>query len=165
MGLLLITTPCGKEEAAKLEVLDCIFHADSEAEFLPQNYRGLLLLNTKLSSDEAASLVRNCPTAYIHRVIPVDLMVRSDISSIVDAVLRLVPQRITKIRVECQRRGRHITSSRDVEVAVGSALKTLGHTIDIRSPEAVVRIDIIGEWTTISVGPPERYVKKIRGML
>jgi len=165
VGLLLITTPCGKEEAAKLEVLDCIFYFDPDATFTPQDYKGLLLLNTKLTSDEAANLVRDCPTAYIRKIIPVDLMTRSDLSSIIDAVLRLIPKLPTKFRVECQRRGRYIKSSKDVEISVGSALLALGHKVDMRSPERIVRIDIIGEWTTISVGPPERYTKKLCGMI
>jgi tRNA(Ser,Leu) C12 N-acetylase TAN1 len=163
MGLLIVTAPCGKEEAAKLEVLDCIFHADSEASFIPHGYMGLLLLKTRLSSDEAAALVRDCPTAYVHRIVPVDLMIESDLTSIIEAVLRLMPKKPSKVRIECQRRGRFIRSSQEVESAVGSALKSLGHEVQMRSPQTVVRIDIIGEWTTISVGPPERFAKKLRG--
>lgn len=165
MGLLLVTTPCGKEEAAKLEVFDCILHADSAPSLIPHDYKGLLLINTRLSSDEAAALVRNCPTAYVHQIIPVDLMIKSDLASIIGAVLQLMPKMRTKVRIECQRRGRHIKSSQDVESAVGSALASIGHTVQIKSPETLVRIDIIGEWTTISVGPPERYARKLRGMI
>ena len=162
MGLVLVTFPSGKEEAAKLEALDCIFREDPDASFLPQTYPGLLLLNTKLSSDRAAALIRECPTAYICRVIPVDFMIISELPSIIDAVIKLMPKTPTRVRIECVRRGRHIRSSKDVESAVGSALVSLGHTINISSPETLVRIDIIGELTTISVGSPDRYAKKLR---
>lgn len=165
MGLLLVTAPCGKEEAAKLEVLDCIFHKDCEASFITHDYRGLLLLKTKLSSDEVAQIIRDCPTAYVHKIIPVDIVVKSDINSIIEALKGLVPSRRVKVGIECQRRGRLIRSSRDVEAAVGAVLRDLGYTIDMQSPEFLVRIDIIGEWTTISVGHPERYFKKRRGMI
>lgn len=163
MGLLLVTTPYGKEEAAELEVLDCIFKEDPNASFLQHGYGGLLILKTKLSSDEAAKLVKDCPTAYIYKVIPVDAMVKSDLPSIIECVVNLVPIEPRSFRVECKRRGHSIKSSRDVELAVGAVLKDLGHNINIRSPEMVVHIDVIGEWTTISVGPVERYTTKLRG--
>ncbi len=165
MGLLLVTTACGKEESAKLEVLDCIFHVDHEASFIPHEYTGLLLLKTRLSSDEAATLVRDCPTAYVHRIVPVDKMIKSDLASIIEAVLQLIPKKPSKVRIECQRRGRLIRSSQEVESVVGSALTSLGHEVQMRSPQIVVRIDIIGEWTTISVGSPERFVKKTEGVI
>ncbi|MGQ9760059.1 MAG: THUMP domain-containing protein [Candidatus Methanomethylicaceae archaeon] len=165
MGFLLVTAPCGKEEAAELEVLDCIIHRDPGASFIPHSYRGLLILNTKLSSDEAAKLVKDCPTAYICKIIPVDATIKSDLPSIIECVTKLIPRDSRSLRVECKRRGQYIKSSYDVELAVGAALKDLGHTVNFRSPERIVRIDIIGEWTTISVGSPERYFTKLRGKI
>ncbi|MCX8169474.1 MAG: THUMP domain-containing protein [Candidatus Methanomethyliaceae archaeon] len=160
MGILIVTAPGGKEENAKLEILDCIFPKDYEAHFVEHKYAGILILESKLSSDELAKLILNCPTAYIHKVIPVDAVVNSNPNSIIEKIKELVKNRKGKVRVDCRRRGRRIRSSHEVEVAVGRILKELGYIIDLKNPEHLVIINIIDELAAISFGPLERFIDK-----
>jgi tRNA(Ser,Leu) C12 N-acetylase TAN1 len=94
---------------------------------------------------------------------PVDSAVKAEVGAIVSEVLRLVPPSRGSVSVVCQRRGRAIASSHDLEVVVGSELKSRGHLIDLENPQLVVRIDIIGERATISVRPPAGYFTKRKG--
>lgn len=160
MGVLIITTLCGKEESAKLEILDCIFPRDYEAHFIEHRYSGILILESKLTSDELARLILNCPTAYVHKVIPVDAIVNSNMDLIIEKIKELAKGGKGKIRVDCRRRGKRIQSSHEVEVVVGRALKELGYTIDLKNPEYLIIINIIDEWAAISFGPIERFIDK-----
>lgn len=163
MGMLLITTVYGKEDKARLEVLDCIFPHDPAASCSPQPYGGLLLLETGMGTDEAARKLVNCPTTLVIRVIPIDYILDTDLEKICSAVLSLVPRGTGGVAVDCVRRGREIGSSHEVEEEVGRRLRGRGDTIDLDNPSLVVRIDIIGGRTTISVRPPSGFVTKSEG--
>jgi tRNA acetyltransferase TAN1 len=158
-----MTVVYGKEESAKLEVLDCIFPRDPGARFLEHGYGGLLVLETSLSSDDATRILADSPTSLIFKITPVDSLVQSAMDSICSEVLRLVGAGDQSISVSCRRRGRAIASSSEVERQVGSALKEAGHTIDLEHPDLNVRIDIIGGRTTISVKTPAVFLVKMKG--
>jgi tRNA(Ser,Leu) C12 N-acetylase TAN1 len=163
MGFVLITVPYGKEEAAKLEVLDCIFPKDHNAGYVEHGYGGLLLLDTILNADDASITLRDCPTSCVFKIIPVDSLIKSDIDAISKEAVRLTNRGQHRVAVVCKRRGRVIASSSKVEAFVGQVLKLKGHIIDLKNPDIIIRIDIIGERTTISVRHPSGFFIKIRG--
>lgn len=163
MGTLLVTVVYGKEGKARLEVLDCIFPFDSSASILEQPYGGLLLLETRLAANEAAMRLAGCSTSLIFKIIPIDAIVESDLGRISSEVLRLVPQDASGVAVDCIRRGRSLPSSSYVEEEVGRLLKGRGNAIDLENPALVVRIDIIGDRSTISVRPPSGFISKRGG--
>jgi tRNA(Ser,Leu) C12 N-acetylase TAN1 len=163
MGFVLITVPYGKEEAAKLEVLDCIFPRDQNARFVEHGYGGLLLLDTILNADDAALVLRDCPTSSVFKIIPVDSMVNSDMATVSREAVRLTGGGRRRVAAVCNRRGRVIASGSEVEAAVGQVLKSRGHIIDLKNPDLIIRIDIIGERTTISVRHPSGFFTKFRG--
>ena len=161
MGLVLVTVKFGKEEAAGIEVLDCILPLDIGACIFKQSYGGIMILETSLEPDAAALAIMNCPTSLIRTITPVDAVVAADIKEITTKSNSLVGNVPKRLAVNCTRRGRVIASSRDVEVAVGKALKQSGHAISLSSPKLIVRIDIIGERATISVRNPDLLFKKV----
>lgn len=163
MPYVLLTVVFRKEEAAELEVLDCIFPKDQTAHFLEHRFGGLLLLETSLNPDLAAEAIRNCTTSTVFKIIPVDSMVTTDISLISEEARRLVGGGSCPVAVVCVRRGRAIASSSEVEHHVGALLKKAGHQISLGSPCLVVRIDIIDDRTTISVRPPSGFFTKMGG--
>lgn len=160
MGGLLLTVAYGKEAKARLEVLDCVFQMDPNAVCTRQPYGGLLMLETALPSDEAAVAVSASTTACVRRIIPIDSVVKSDIGAITSEALRLVPAGACRVAVDCSRRGRALPSSLVVEKALGALLKARGKVIDLARPDVVIRIDIIGSRTTISVRPPSGFITK-----
>jgi tRNA acetyltransferase TAN1 len=164
MGAVLITAVYGKEAKARLEVLDCIFPKDPDANCSLLPYGGLLLLETGLPSDEAASTLSACNTSLIFKIIPLDSVLESDLAKIGSGVLRLVPPNIKRVAVDCARRGRVLPSSHIVEEEIGGLLKARGNTIDLDNPDIIVRIDIIGSFSTISVRPPSGFIIKKDGL-
>jgi len=162
MGLVLITVKFGKEEAAGIEVLDCILPFDLNAHLIGTGFGGVLLLETSLESDKAAIVLMECPTSLVQTLIPVDKVVKAEMSEIKEVVLPLVGRTPKIFAVKCVRRGKVIPSSKEVEVSIGSALTQQGHVVDLNNPELIVRIDVIGERVTISVKPPGLHLKKAR---
>ncbi len=160
---MLVTVEYGKESGAELEALDCIFPKDPTAFCIRQPYGGLILISTTLPSDEAAAMIGSCRTTSIHKVLPIDSMVESDLGKLCSEALRLVPPGSERVAVDCARRGRFLPSSQLVEEEVGRLLKTRGMTIDLVNPRLVVRIDIIGSFSTISVRPPSGFITKKEG--
>ncbi len=69
-----------------------------------------------------------------------------------------------RVAVDCARRGRFLTSSHVVEEEVGRLLKARGKAIDLDKPDLIVRIDIIGSFSTISVKPPSGFIIKKDGL-
>jgi tRNA acetyltransferase TAN1 len=165
MGISLITVVYGKEVKARLEVLDCIFPYDPSASCSVQPYGGLLLLETELPADEAAARIAACSTSLVFKIIPTDCVVDSDLARICSEALRLVPEGAERVAVDCTRRGRALPSSHYVEEEVGKLLKERGNTIDLGNPALVVRIDIIGSRSTISVRPPSGFITKKDGLV
>lgn len=160
MGVLLITVAYGKEEKARLEVLDCLFPCDPSATCSMEPYGGLLLLETGLPVDRAAAVLAACATSLIFKIIPVDSVVESEMDMISSEVLRLIPEGASRFAVDCSRRGRAIPSSHRVEEEIGWLLKERGNAIDLEHPDIIVRIDIIGSHTTISVRSPPGFIDK-----
>jgi tRNA(Ser,Leu) C12 N-acetylase TAN1 len=161
---LLITVVYGKEEKARLEVLDCIFHQDPSATCSIEAWGGLLFLETKIPASEATARIVACNTGLVFKIIPVDSVVESDLTRISSEALRLVPLDAQRVAVDCVRRGRVISSSHHVEEVVGGLLKERGTSIDLENPDLVVRIDIIGSRSTISVRPPSGFITKKDGL-
>jgi tRNA(Ser,Leu) C12 N-acetylase TAN1 len=164
MGVLLLTVVCGKEAKARLEALDCVFPKDPIANCSLPSYGGLLILETGLPSDDAARLVATCSTSLISKIIPVDSIIESDLEKICAEALRLTPPGSGRVAVDCARRGRLLKSSHVVEEEVGRLLKAHGKAIDLKNPDLIVRIDIIGSLSTISVRPPSGFIIKKDGL-
>jgi tRNA(Ser,Leu) C12 N-acetylase TAN1 len=160
MGLVLATVKFGKEEAAGIEILDCILPYDLNARLIGTGFGGVLLLETSMEPDRTARILMEFPTSLIQMLIPVDKVVNAEMGEIRDAILQLAGRDPKKFAVKCVRRGRAISSSKDVEVSIGSALKQQGHVVDLDNPELIARIDLIGERAAISVKSPELQFKK-----
>lgn len=160
MGTVFLTVAYGKEGSAIIEALDLLMPHDPEATAERPEFGGLAILNTSLDSDMAARLLSDGPASLLRSASPVDAMVRSDLQAIsgeVERLLRGIEPSAAAVR--CARRGRSLSSSQEVECEVGRLLEQLGFSIDLRKPSLVVRIDVIGERTAISIRPPELLFK------
>jgi len=150
-GLILATCQPGKEEAAETEILDCLLPYDHEAEALRTNFRGVILARTTLNPVEAAELLRRCPMAYVHSIVPFQVYVETSLQNIVDAALKLVHGKLkpdTTFAVRCRKRGRLVKSNADVERAVGAAItRATGAKVDLKKPQYTLLIEVVGELT------------------
>jgi len=161
MGTVLLTLEYGKEEAGAIEALDVLMPHDPGAKAERPPFGGLVLISTALDPDAAAGIMAGAPTSYIRSVSPVDAVVPSEMGAIMEAVGERLPRPATgTAAVRCARRGRAIGSSQEVERAAGDLLRRAGYAVDLANPSIVVRIDVIGGQTAISIRPPDRFFKK-----
>lgn len=161
MGMVLLTVAYGKEDAAATEALDILMPHDPNSSAERPAFGGLVLVTTALDQDVAAGRIFDAPTSFIRSISPVDIIVKSDIRSIMEAVGGCLPAATGgTAAVRCARRGRAVASSLEVERAVGNLLLRAGYRIDLTDPSTVVHIDIIGERTAISIRQHDRFFKK-----
>ena len=147
---LLATCKVGKEEQAEIELLDALLRRDMAVEVVRAGFPGVLLVRTSLMPQEALELVRSMEMAYVISVVPLELIVPAEQSAIEEACIRLAQEeRIgpgTRFAVRCRRRGRAISSSHELEIAVGRALReATGAEVDLERPDVVFRIEVVGD--------------------
>lgn len=164
---LLITSPHGKEERAIEEVFNILFPLDISVECEKTRYPGVVLVYTNLDSREATIKIKNYPTSYIFRVVPVDCCTYTSIEEILKAVQNLSLEKLgsnKRFYVDCIRRGRRIPSSTYVEKVVGEYIvKNLNWKVDFQKPDYIIKIEVVDDLTCISkLTPLEVIVKKAR---
>jgi len=161
---LLITCPHGKEERAIEEVMNILLLQDINAKCELTPYPGVVLVYTKLSSRSAFLKIKNSPTSYIFRVVPLDVCVETSLENIVEASLKLARCKVHKnvrFHVDCIRRGRYVSSSVLVERTVGKEIvEKLGGIVDLKKPDYIVRIEVIGVISCISILKPDEIIVK-----
>ena len=108
---------------------------------------------TTLNPVEAAELLRRCPMAYVHSIVPFQVYVETSLQNIVDAALKLVHGKLkpdTTFAVRCRRRGRLVKSNADVERAVGAAItRATGAKVDLKKPQYTLLIEVVGALTAM----------------
>jgi thiamine biosynthesis protein ThiI len=85
--------------------------------------------------------------AGVSSVVVVDRVVPAEVEEIVRAGSEVFAQKVEgrRFAVRARRNGQHPFSSRDVEVALGAALRPLAFKVDLTDPEIIVHVDIQGE--------------------
>jgi len=159
MGLLFVTVASGFEKEAILELCGALGNDRARCR---SAFKGVVLVSTLIDGRRAAKDVEGCNTEFVARIVPVDRVVRADLPSIVDAVMKIGGIGAEDaFAVRCRRRGSHDFSSRDVENAVGSAIE-LGH-VDLENPDKIVNVEILFNRAYVSVVRMGEIVeKKIR---
>ena len=153
-GIMLITCEHKKEFKAKLEALDCIFHLDAVG--VVTCYPGLvLIMSTKLSSQEMFSVLRDCEMAYVKRAVPFEgFLIAKDLQDICSLVAELVKPHVGLIKsfkVKCSKRGLFFRSAHEVEVKLGDYIsKTFKLDVNLRSPDLTIAVEIVDNLVGVS---------------
>jgi len=114
------------------------------------------LVSSSLTPQEALELVRSMEMAYVKSVVALEVIVPAEPSAIEEACIRLAREKGVgpgvRFAVRCRRRGQAISSSHEVEVAVGRALKeATGADVDLESPDVVIRIEVVGDMAGVGL--------------
>ena len=155
-GIVLITCEHKKEFKAKLEALDCIFHLDPDGVGVVTRYPGLvLIMSTKLSSQEMFSALRDCEMAYVKRAVPFEgFLIAKDLQDICSLVAKLVKPHaifIKSFKVKCSKRGLFFRSAHEVEVKLGDYIsKTFKLDVNLRSPDLTIAVEIVDNLVGVS---------------
>lgn len=160
MVMLLVTTPVGREGDASLE----LEWALGDANIRRLRWRGVLLVRSKLTKEEALKSLKKFETTAIFKVIPVERIVKSKKESIVEEAFKLARARINegeRFAVRCRRRGNWIKSSKEIEIELGARIKEgLDARVNLNNPDWYVWIEVLGRKTAISVIRPGEIIRK-----
>lgn len=157
---LIVSTSRFREEEAQDEILDLLdMFGDSEAEAEITEIKGLLLAETELDPleviDSLKELVASEPwqVRYILRVLPIEVVVPTELDAIRRAVKELVG-RIGKdsFRITVEKRHSPLESI-DVIKAVAGEIES---KVDLENPGWVVLVQILGGQAGISVIRPDQ---------
>ncbi len=166
---LLITCSRGQEEDARIEILSILRQIGDPNPIVEKTeVRGLLKAKTNMDPVEAIRKMREFmkerPVAflYIKRVIPIQKVVRTnleEIGRIARELGRLIGENETfRITVE----KRH-TDLRTMDV-IEAAASGIERKVDLRNPDKVVLIEIIGPLTGISLIKPDEILSTEKEM-
>ena len=160
---LLIKTTLGFEKivAARIKELD------PEAIVIPspKGFKGLVLVKSgKFKREELLKLIEQ-NIVEADRIIPVEKVVKADLDEIVAAIEDVVKTKISDketFAVRTVRRGRHSYTSIDVNVIVGEKVREItGAGVNLRFPDKIVLIEIIGDEALLTVLPGSFELHKI----
>ena len=162
---LIVSTSRFMEEEAQDEILDLLdMFGDPNAESEITEIKGLLIAQTALDPfevvDKLKELVASEPwqVRYILRVLPVELVVFTDLESIRHAT-RDLASKIGKdsFRVTIEKR-HSVLESIDVIRAIAGEIES---KVDLENPRWVVLVEIIGSKTGLSVLGPEQIFSSV----
>ena len=159
---LLATCLPGKEDQAEIEILDAFLRGGArDIRVVRTRYPGVLLVETPLPADEALRLATSMEMAYVRSVVPLHVLARAELKAIVEASTRLAREMGlkpgVKFAVRCRRRGRALSSSLEVERAVGEAIRSAtGAEVNLEEPDAVIRVEVIDDLAGIGILWPRR---------
>jgi len=142
LPLVLVTTEPGKEHAVEEEIPDCLYRLDPAVWVERTGHGGVLKIHVSISAREAAKHIRQCWVSHVKRVVPVDEVVEASLEAVLKAALKLASGVHGSIAVRVVKRGGRLGSAKQVEEAVGAALKErLGLTINLESPDYELRVE------------------------
>ena len=160
---ILVKTVLGMERVAASYIIE--IDPRAEVEVSPQGFKGLILVKPSRDKYEVAREIESrIPEA--EKVIVIEGCAPAEPSSIAKVAAELAPVYISNnetFAVRTVRRGKHNFTSIDVNVIVGDAVrKATGASVNLRFPDKVVAVEIIGDRAFIAFYPGSREWKKMR---
>ncbi len=166
-NIFILTTHRGAENSASSEVYLLLTEfGDSKAKITKTQVSGVLLVETALSSQDVMALLRKMievepwRARSMLRLIPAEVMVEADLTQIVEAVEpmleRIGEEETFRITIE----KRHTELSRE-EIIESVASKTT-RKVDLKKPDWVVLIEVIGAQAAVSVVRPTQILSVVK---
>ena len=158
---LIVTAPRGRENLAAIELEDLLRSLGDEApEVSVTSVAGLLTAKTNLSPLDVIEKVKKIMEeepwriGSLMRMIPVEEVVESNVEEISKAVEKLaskIPED-ARFRITIEKRHTSLSSAEIIE----NAAKNIDRKVDLKNPDWVVLIEIVGGLTGISVIKPDQ---------
>ena len=158
---LIVTTPRGQENLAAIELEDLLRSLGDES---PQvsltSVAGLITARTNLDPFEVINKVREIikeepwRIGNLMRLIPIEEVVESnleEISQVVEKLSSKIPEDAT-FRITIEKRHTSLSSSEIVEMAA----KKVNRKVNLKNPDWIILIEVVGAFTGISVIKPDQ---------
>lgn len=156
---LLITTTRGNEENACTEIWYLLGElGDQAAKIDRTSVKGLVLAKTSLDPFEVIKKFRNIlkdrpwEFRYTLRVIPIEKVIRTNLTEIQKAVTKLASKmkHDATFRVTVEKRFSRASTSELIEAAAAN----IERKVSLENPDTIVLIEVIGRLTGISIIEP-----------
>lgn len=157
----LVTSPLYRQFDAMWE-LEWAFGED--AKIKRTKYPGVILVTVPMEREAAIDTIRAYETTAVHRAIPLEEMLPTDKERIIERGFELAREHIEKgeaFSVRCKRRGNRVASSKEIERELGARIvDELGGVVNLDYPQKIVKVEILGNRTGISVITPDEIIDK-----
>ncbi len=156
---LLVTTSRGNEEDLCSEIWYLLRELGDEAVRVEKTgITGLITVKTSLSPFEAIKKLRDIlekrpwEFRYTLRVLPIDIVVRTDLGEVQRAVAGLTSKigKDETFRVTVEKRFTDLSSQEIVEAAAANVERV----VDLERPDKIILVEVVGRLTGISVIEP-----------
>ena len=158
---LIVTTARGQENLAAIELEDLLrFLGDEAPQISTTSVAGLITAKTSLDPFEVVERVKKIMEeepwriGSLMRIIPVEEVVDSNVDEIARAVEKLaskIPED-QSFRITIEKRHTQLASSEIIEAAA----KNVERKVDLKNPDWIVLIEIIGAYAGVSVLRPSQ---------
>jgi len=160
---MLVTTGKGEEFPGVAEAEEVFKRIGAEkVEVKETEIRGVLIAKVDLNPLEAASRVRELIKRepdrffYTKRYIPLEIIVKTSLEEIRKAVEKLADKigENEKFRVTVEKRHTSL-SSKEI---IGAVAPLINRKVDLKNPDKIVLIEVLGGLTGVSIVKPEHIV-------
>jgi tRNA acetyltransferase TAN1 len=154
------------EEDAQEELLDLLESlGDPKPDVEITDINGIVVAHTNLGPlvviDSLRRLVKKEPwqVRYILRLIPIELMVRTNLDDLTDSVKSLSPKMHPQdtFRITIERRH---TSLKPADIIARVASK-IDNKVQLKNPDWIVLVEIIGAFTGVSILRPDQIFRSV----
>ena len=164
---LLVSCSLGMCRAARMEILKVLKTLGDEKPVVRRTIaRGIMGVKTNLDPKHVAQELRKLfvddPLVFQHTLkwVPVDLWTYSDMESMKDAVLKLRDKIHSGERWRMTIEKRRYTRHHKIEIITELA-ELIDEKVDLKNPDKILRIDIIGNYAGVSVLAPQEIFSAI----
>ena len=133
-------------------------------------YPNVVLVELTMDPEEAVAILKEAPTTMVSKVIPIDMVVKTNIDAILEKTWAIAREKMNAGDVFVVRgdlRGRRYIESKEelIEKVTNELIDKLDESLDPQSldtknPDWVVQIEVVGDDTGISILKPHQILKK-----
>ncbi|MGB9937158.1 MAG: THUMP domain-containing protein [Methanobacterium sp.] len=129
------------------------------------HYPNVILVELTMDPEEAVMILNEAPTTVVSKVIPIDIVTRTQIDAILEKVLKIANEKMSSgdsFVVRGDLRGREYIESKAelIERVTDHLIEHFNFEMDEENPDWVVQVEVVGADTGISVLKPHQILKK-----
>ena len=155
------------EELVGIEEIELALSSYEPVLYIKESqYPNVILVELTMDPEEAVAILNEAPTTVISKVVPIDVVVKTQRDTILERVLLTAREKMSSENsfvVRCDLRGREYIESKEelIETVTDELLNNVDSIVDETNPDWVVQIEVVGEDTGISILKPHQILKKI----
>lgn len=128
-------------------------------------FPNVILVELSMDPAEAVAILREAPTTVVNKIIPIEIVVRTQMDLILEKVSKIAEEKTKSgdsFVVRGDLRGGYLESKDDLIEKVSNHLVERENLIlDENNFDWIVQIEVVGEDTGISILKPNQIVKKL----